>query len=271
MIVSIQIDNQTYKIDTENPRDISIPLDFNGEQPNAYGVEKATSKPCEAGSLIGDTRRGGSCNFEQIKLIPHCNGTHTESIGHITNERISIQQSLRDCFIPAVLVTIKPVDAFSIDETYSVKLNNEDKLITKKALENALEKIEEPWLEGLIIRTLPNEEDKKAREYKLKIPPFFSLEAMRFIREKDVRHLLVDVPSIDRLFDEGKLAAHRIFWNIEPGSYELNETSLINNTITEMIYAPNEITDGNYLLNLQIAPFVADASPSRPVLFEIYE
>jgi len=271
MIISVFLKNQTFKIDVANPLDISIPLDFNGAQPNAYGVENAASKPCEAGSLVGDVRRGGSCNFEQIKIIPHCNGTHTECIGHITRERISIQDSLRDCFIPATLVTIEPVDAFSTDESYSVELNEKDKLITKKALQNGLEKNDENWLEGLIIRTSPNDESKKTREYGEQIPPFFSIEAMQFIVEKNVKHLLVDVPSIDRLFDEGKLAAHRIFWNVEQESFEINEVSLKSNTITEMIFAPDEIKDGRYLLNLQIAPFASDASPSRPVLFEVSE
>ena len=31
------------------------------------------------------------------------------------------------------------------------------------------------------------------------------------------------------------------------------------------------IKDGKYLLNLQFAPFVADASPSRPILYKINE
>ena len=271
MILSLEIENRKYKISGENPLDISIPLNFNGAQPNAYGVEKATSKACEAGSLIGDTRRGGSCNFEQIKLIPHCNCTHTESIGHLTNERISIHDSLRDCFIPATLVTIKPENAFPTDETYSVELNEKDKLITKKELQKALQNTDETWLAGLIIRTLPNDESKKTREYIERIPPFFSLEAMRFIVERNVKHLLVDLPSIDRLFDEGKLAAHRIFWNVGQGSFEANKESFINNTITEMIFVPDAIKDGNYMLNLQIAPFASDASPSRPVLFEVFE
>jgi hypothetical protein len=103
------------------------------------------------------------------------------------------------------------------------------------------------------------------------IPPFFSLEAMQFIVETGVKHLLVDLPSIDRIFDEGRLLNHRIFWNVEPDAFETNEKSLIHNTITELIYVPNEIEDGNYLLNLQIAPFASDASPSRPILFEIPE
>ena len=96
MIVNFETENQTYKINAENPLDISIPLNFNGAQPNAYGVEKASSKPCEAGNSIGDTRQNGSCNFEQYKFIPHCNGTHTECVGHITNERISIRDCLQD-------------------------------------------------------------------------------------------------------------------------------------------------------------------------------
>ena len=92
----------------KNPIDISIPLNFNGPQPNAYGVEPASSKPCEAGDMVGDTRRGGSVNFEQYTFIPHCNGTHTECVGHITHERISVRDCLKDVFIPAVLVSVEP-------------------------------------------------------------------------------------------------------------------------------------------------------------------
>ncbi len=271
MIFSVEINNRTYKIDGDNPIDIAIPLHFNGAQPNAYGVEKATSKACAAENLIGDTRRGGSCNFEQYQFIPHCNGTHTECVGHITHQRIAIHNSLKDSFIPASLVTIQPENAFETEDTYSVKFGCEDKLVTKKMLENALPDTDEHFLQGLIIRTLPNQDSKRTRSYTDNISPYFSLEAMHFILEKKVKHLLVDVPSIDRTFDEGKLSNHRIFWNIRPGSFELNRESLVNKTITEMIFAADSVEDGNYLLNLQIAPFTSDASPSRPILFEVFE
>jgi arylformamidase len=89
------------------------------------------------------------------------------------------------------------------------------------------------------------------------------------LRETGINHLLVDMPSIDRIFDDGKLSNHRIFWRIEPGAFEVSAESLIHNTITELIYVPNEIANGEYLLNLQIAPFASDASPSRPVLYKI--
>jgi arylformamidase len=79
--------------------------------------------------------------------------------------------------------------------------------------------------------------------------------------------LLVDLPSIDRLFDEGKLLNHRIFWNVEEGSREVNHQTRMSSTITELIYVRDEVPDGDYLLNLQIPPFESDAAPSRPLLF----
>lgn len=278
MTLSIQINNRAFQLDDANPLNIAIPLNFNDAQPNAYDVEKARSEACEAGELVGDTRRGGSCNFEQVKFIPHCNGTHTECVGHITHTRISVHDCLKDVFIAAALISIAPENANETSETYAIELNENDKLITKKKLEEALLSLEKenPQFairnsQSLIVRTLPNDESKLTRTYLEEIPPFFSTEAIQFIRGLNVKHLLVDLPSIDRIFDEGRLSNHRIFWNVGQGSFEINEQSLIRNTITELIYVSDEIKDGAYLLNLQIAPFVADASASRPVLFKILE
>jgi len=278
MIFSVQINNQNYKINSESPIGISIPLDFGGAQPNAFDVKNAASKPYNTENLIGDTRRGGSCNFEQITFIPHCNGTHTESIGHITNKRIFVHDCLKDAFIFSTLITVETENAPETNETYAIDLNENDCLITRKAIENALQNLENPKSNiqnpksaGLIIRTLPNDESKKSRRYMENLPPFFSTEAIKFIVEKNVKHLLVDMPSIDKTLDEGKLSNHRIFWNVEPESFELSERSLTNNTITEMIFVPEFVEDGVYLLNLQIAAFQSDASPSRPILFKIFD
>ena len=121
---------------------------------------------------------------------------------------------------------------------------------------------------ALIVRTLPNDDSKMSRSYgDTDIPPYFSADAMELMVEGGFKHLLVDLPSIDRLFDEGKLTNHRTFWNVEQGSFETNAATRINSTITELIYVPDEVIDGEYLLNIQIAPFESDAAPSRPVLF----
>lgn len=276
------------KLDTKMTFDISIPLKFNGTQPNAYGVDRARSEPVRAGSLVGDTRMGGSVNFEQYTFIPHCNGTHTECVGHITNERISVRDCLTDVLIPAVLISFKPESeppAPHLPEEGWPQAGVEgaagghfasDKIITKDSLIKSLAFVEDdiprsalrtPYSKALIIRTLPNTDAKLSAEYgEANIPPYFTADAMRLIVEHGFTHLLVDMPSIDRIFDEGKLINHRIFWNVEEGSVETNRETRMNATITELIYVPNEIPDGEYMLNLQIAPFGSDCAPSRPVL-----
>ncbi len=244
--------------------DISIPVRFDGRQPNAYGVQPATSRPVRAGSLVGDTRLGGSVNFEQYTFIPHCNGTHTECVGHITDVRISVRECLQDVIVPAVLVTVEPErDGGDLVITLS---GLKDKLVTPQtALQAGTPAVQSG--KALIVRTLPNDDGKLTAEYgETSIPPYFTADAMQFIVESGFEHLLVDPPSIDRLFDDGKLTNHRIFWNVEGGSREVTADTRIHSTITEMIYVPSEIEDGEYLLNLQIAPFESDCSPSRPLL-----
>lgn len=177
MKISVQINGKTFQIDPDKYFDLSIPLNFNGPQPNAYGAERAVSKPCEAGALVGDTRLGGSCNFEQYTFIPHCNGTHTESIGHITKERITILGSLKDTFIPAVLISVEPESAAETADTYAPEKAPGDRLITRGVLEEAFKKPPEGGTQNaaLIIRTLPNEESKKTRDYMKEPAPFFRL------------------------------------------------------------------------------------------------
>ncbi len=232
--------------------DLSIPLKFDGPQPNAFGVDGAAAK------TLGDTRDGASVNFEQYTLIPHCIGTHTECVGHITDERISIRDCLEDVVMSALLVSVGPEQGESGDH-----------LITVDSLRIA--GVQPPATAGgsdsLIVRTLPNDDSKLSRVYDGdNIPAYFTADAMRHIVECGFKHLLVDLPSIDRIFDEGKLENHRIFWNVEPASRVIGSQTRINSTVTELIYVPDEIEDGEYLLNLQIAPFEADAAPSRPVL-----
>jgi kynurenine formamidase len=121
---------------------------------------------------------------------------------------------------------------------------------------------------ALIIRTLPNSPEKRSRDYRDHPPPFFSLEAMRYLAGLPLRHLLVDIPSVDRSDDAGQLNAHRIFWNVPPGSRSAGPSARIERTITEMIYVPDSLPDGRYLLNIQIPHFMSDAAPSRVLLVE---
>ncbi len=128
-------------------------------------------------------------------------------------------------------------------------------------MENALNKysISSKSIQAVVIRTLPNLEEKQTRVWSETNPPYITPNATRFLRESGIKHLLVDLPSVDREHDEGKLPTHREFWGEEQA---LDNVS----TITELVYVPSHIEDGYYILNLQISPFDCDAAPSRPIL-----
>jgi len=266
MKISIDISGASFTVDLSNPIDISIPLLFNEDQPNTYDVPRATSKPYEKDNWIGDTRRGGSCNFETITLNPHCNGTHTECVGHITRDRIAVNGILREALFPCTLVTVRPEMGLDTVERYVPSKRPADRLITRKRLADALTAKDPNFTRGLIIRTLPNEESKKDRRYSVDEPPFLSLDAIEWIESVGVEHLIVDVPSVDRALDDGKLAVHHAFWNVPQGTHH---TSSSTKSITEMVFVPDAIADGVYIGMIQIPDFVSDAAPSRVWLYNI--
>ncbi|QBZ97442.1 cyclase family protein [Flavobacterium sangjuense] len=245
--------NNTFEIDLSKPIDISLPLTNTDANPIAWYIEKPTIEPVRFGDWIGQVSEGSSTNFNNIFFNPHGHGTHTECLGHITREFYSINQSLKQFFFTAELISIAPESI------------GNDLVITKKQIERALNgKIPE----AIVISTLPNLESKKHKNYSNTNPPYLLEEAAIFIRESGIKHLLIDLPSVDREEDEGRLLAHKAFWNVKDVN-NLNADARLDCTITEMIFVDDSVKDGSYILNLQIASFENDASPSKPVLYKI--
>jgi len=269
----VEINSNEFFIDMKNYYDISIKLDFAGEQPNLYGVSKAKAKPFSSEDFIGDTRLGGSCNFEDIYLNPHCNGTHTESIGHIVNDRIRIADVLEPRFFSALLITVLPTYFGGLSDKYYPNPEADDMVISKISLQKSLalldKELKQFQPEALIIRTLPNLEIKKSLDYTKENAPYFTAEAVDFINAMGIKHIVVDLPSLDKSLDQGKLSSHRLFWGVERNCAELSDKSLINKTITELVYIDNEISDGLYLTQIHIPLFLSDAAPSRVVLYPV--
>ena len=259
MLATVQHNNQAVTIDLSMPIDISISLTNTDENPIAWYIEKPTIEPVVFGDWIGKVSEGkSSTNFNNIFFNPHGHGTHTECLGHITREFYSINQSLKQFFFMAELISVEP------------EVQGDDLVITLEHILVALDltlKIGAPK-EALIIRTLPNPETKKSLKYSNTNPPYLSENAARFICESGVKHLLIDLPSVDKEHDEGKLLAHKAFWNVTDVN-DLNADARLDCTITEMIYVADEIKDGIYVLNVQIASFENDASPSKPVLYAV--
>jgi kynurenine formamidase len=248
MHARIHYHNKNYEIDLNQPLDISIPLRAGKENVNAWYAEPVRIEPVQKDGWTGEVSSGGSVNFRNIFFNPHGNGTHTECVGHITKEFVSLNQCLKKFFFGAKLVSIQPE-----------KKENGDLVITKKQL---ILEVHSVFANALVIRTLPNDPSKLNRQYSHTNPAYLDHEAAAWMRGIGIKHLLIDLPSVDREEDGGKLLAHHAFWN-HPSA------TRFDCTITEMIYVPDEIPDGDYILNLQIASFENDASPSKPVLFKI--
>lgn len=273
MQISFKHQDVEYRCSVSEAKSLAIVLDFAGLQPNHFGVEKASNEVLKLGGFTGDTRAGGSCNVDSLEMIPHCNGTHTETVGHIVNEDIWVGHAALDLLSLAFLVTVEPKFAKETGDTYRPELESQNRVITREMLEKGIAKvgmIQAAKPSALIIRTLPNSNGKCARAYTTESqPPFLTVEACQLINEIGVRHLLVDFPSVDRMNDDGLLTNHHIFWNVKEKTHELTEDTWQEKTITEMIFVADEIKDGIHGLNLQVPAFGSDAAPSRPVVFPI--
>jgi len=247
MLTTIKDKNKEYQIDLSKPLDISMPLRGGEDNITSWYLPRPTILPTEVDGFKVSIADGAAVNSNTISFNPHAHGTHTECVGHITETVYSINEQLTHYFFKAFLVTVAPG-----------KLDD-DFVISKKQLQHLL-KNEKP--EALVIRTLPNDQEKCHKDYSHTNPPYLLEETAVFLRELGVKHLLIDLPSVDKEKDGGALRAHKAFWNFE-------KNLRVDATITEFIFVSNKINDDHYILNLQVAPFNNDASPSRPVLYEI--
>ncbi len=276
--LTITIDNRSYLVLTEQGTSLAIPQTFGDDQPNHFAVPKAKRSPVCVGSFVGDMRKGGSVNFDEIWLIPHCNGTHTETVGHIVVGEHSIGEQLHHANGLAIVVSVKPCSAGLTTEGYDPPLGIADFVVTEKELERsftaavAKQSIPKQSISHLVMRTEPNSPQKRSRKYELTDPvPFFTSDAIRWIVNSGFQHLLVDVPSVDRMLDDGRLNSHCLFFGVEIGTRKIIDGAGLNRTITEMIFVPDEVADGAYWINLQIPAWNLDAAPSRPIVYPIQE
>jgi kynurenine formamidase len=265
----IRIDGSSAEvlIDLSQPIDIAIDLNFTAAQPRHFGAPAATTHAFAVPGFSGSVAQGASCNCNVITLIPHCNGTHTESVGHLTTEPVDAHRLVPLGFIPAVLATVEPVDAQGSPDTTEPAPQPGDKLVTRQALELGWPKVVPFQPRAVVIRTLPNDTGKMRRDYTESTPPYLSREAAEFLVARGIEHLVVDLPSIDRSHDEGRLTAHRVFFGLPRGATSLNVATRSRATVTELAYIPAPVADGPYLLQIQAPAIGGDAVPSRPLLY----
>ncbi|GAB2760297.1 cyclase family protein [Salinimicrobium soli] len=247
MLARVEYNQENFKIDLARPLDISLSLRGDDKNVIAWYLKSPKIEPVKEGNWVAQVSKGASVNFNNIYFNPHGHITHTECVGHITPEFYSINATLKKFFFFAKLVSVSPQ-----------KMDG-DEVITKEQLESLLEPGE---AEAFIIRTLPNTVAKRSKKYSNTNWPYLTEDAAKYLRECGIEHLLIDLPSVDKEKDGGKLLAHKAFWN-----YPKNVR--FEATITELIYVPAKVEDGCYFLSLQPASFENDAAPSKPVLYKI--
>lgn len=246
--ILISIDDR-FVVDTSTWIDIATPITASPTV-RAFHLPPAQFVPFRAGSFIGSIEEGGPVRCDVVMLAPHGNGTHTECVGHVGGKGYSVLDAIIAPLMVAELITV-PV----------ATREDGDRVISLRDLAAA-------WpthrTEALIVRTTPNPTSKRVAEYSGTNPVYMDIEAMRLVDQSGIRHLLVDLPSVDREEDAGALAAHKLFWHWP-------QAPRTDRTITELIVVPDDVPDGLYALALNVAPFHGDAAPSRPMLAPLVE
>jgi len=268
---SVEIAGHRFDYDAARPVSLALPLDFHGGDPRWFGAPEARAEPLVAGGFSGRVASGASCNASTLRLTPHCNGTHTECAGHLVIEPLAARDIVPEGVLAALLLDIEP-DAAGHEGSRPAPQAG-DLLFTRAALAAAWP---EPLLAGgamlpvapraLVLRTrgAPAAAVSAGRNA-ADMPPYLSLPAALFLVERGIEHLVLELPSVDRMEDGGELAAHRAFFGLPPQSRALAAAGRAHCTITELAHVPPTLRAGFGLLILQVPALGGDAVPSRPL------
>lgn len=253
MRVRLQLHNGHVEFDTDQSHDLSIHVD-DKQGPLAWYIDRVKIEPVVMGDFIGSVKQGAPVNFMNVAFNPHGNITHTECVAHISDIEVTMNDVDLPTFMKAQLITVNP----QVVETAAGIHQKGDLII----MPDQISSNDIKGNEAIIIRTLPNSKDKLNHKYSGTNPIYCHLDTINKIKAQGIEHIIIDLPSIDREEDGGYLECHKAFWD-----YPSNPNT--TKTITELCFVDTIIPDGQYILNLQVAPFNMDASPSRPVIFPL--
>jgi kynurenine formamidase len=236
-------------VDTSQWIDISAPVTASPTL-RAFHLPPTQFEAFRMGTFVGSVEEGGPVRCDIVTVAPHGACTHTECVGHVGGKGYSVLNAIVAPLMVAELITV-PVTTRA----------DGDRVISRNDLEAAWPLVRS---QALIIRTSPNPASKRLADHSGTNPAYVDVDAMRLIDEAGIDHVLIDVPSVDREEDGGAMVAHKTFWHYP-------SAPRTDRTITELIVVPDDVPDGMYALALNVAPFDADASPSRPMLARIIQ
>jgi len=163
-------------------------------------------------------------------------------------------------------VRVRPRPLGESDDDVAGNQRDDDLVVDRDLLETAWDALDRRGLvpRALVLATAPGAA-RRAQRFSGTNPPYLTWDAARWLRSVGIDHVVVDLPSLDREDDGGLLSAHRAFFDLPPGARDVAEVPAPR-TVTELAAIDEHVPVGVYALLLQVAPFVADAAPSRPLL-----
>ena len=242
--VRVRVASEWLSVVLDKPIDLAQRLDGAARDAQFFDASPARSAPMTQGAFIGDTRAGGSCNVRVWTLNPHCNGTHTETVGHLTHDDVAIGELLPSAPMLAQLLSVNADTQGEIPSNTVVDHVSHD-------------------VTALVLRTHDGDTKQTPQTY-----PVLAAAAMRSIAAAPIQHLLIDTPSLDRA-DDRTLLNHRVFWGLPSTGRDASVATHPTRTITESIAIPRAAPDGVYLLCFGAANWASDAAPSRPTLYSL--
>lgn len=247
-MLEVQWNGRRYRGRAAVASDLSIPLAFDGSGPLAFGAAAPALHPLAAPGFSGRVASGASCNASVLTVTPHGNGTHTESIAHLLENGPAVPALLLAGWLPAWLASVDAPGG----------------AIEAAALAEPLKQAHAAGCAAFVLRTRPNDAGKLGRRYAAGNPPaWLAAETAQALAVAGIEHLVVDLPSLDRL-DDPALGAHRAFFGLRADGSRDNRRRRC--TVTEFAYVADEIGDGLQLLDIQVPRWQLEAVPSRPLM-----
>ncbi len=215
---------------------------------SAFYLPTAKTRAIQVGSWVGDIQQGANVNCANLEFSPHGAGTHTECVGHIMMNGPTINDlAPTPSLVPAILLTPELEVLEKSEETYVPSHSSgQDTIVTRKSLVQALAGVKAALSENgkhandfidsivleftraVVIRTwTPNRMTSSAASesetgsaprgphgphvnFSGQNPPYLTIEAATYLAEElRAKHVVVDLPSVDREDDGGFLVAHR--------------------------------------------------------------
>ena len=246
-------------------------LDFVGPQPRHFGAPRASARPLRAGDSAAASTRGASCNCEVITLTPHCNGTHTECVGHLTRERARRQGVIPRRLLLAVLLTSSRSSPATARESSDPAPRADDLLITRGALERAWPAPPAPRLQARARdpHAAQRAPTSRTRDYAPRRRRTCRARRRSWLVERGIVHLVSMCPRSTAAAMGAGSPRTASSSACRRGAARSLEAAAARSTITELAFVPDALADGWYLLSLQVPALGGDAVPCRPLLYPL--